>query len=90
MAFGTNEKQGRISISPRDYARFGWLFANKCKWNNIQMLDETLCVMATTDPLPSDFPMTKAIPAQMLPNQRSIGSLRFVSFFFFLFLYVQF
>lgn len=32
--------------TPRDFARFGWLFANKCRWDGLQVLSAAWCDQA--------------------------------------------
>lgn len=76
MAFGTEDRPGRLAISPRDFARFGLLYLRKGSWRGKRLISERYAVMAVTSPLPNSIPRTKARPAQMLPGQRSIGSRR--------------
>ncbi|HOX38850.1 MAG TPA: serine hydrolase [Candidatus Brocadiia bacterium] len=76
LAFGEGNRNGRLAVSPRDFARFGLLFLRKGDWNGRQVLNRETIEMAVTDPLPPRFPRTKGVEAQMLPDQPSIGSQR--------------
>ncbi|MGB9594854.1 MAG: hypothetical protein ACPL7B_01125 [Candidatus Poribacteria bacterium] len=73
-AFGPNERAGRLSISVRDFARFGLLYLRKGNWNGRQIISEKYTEMAITDPVPNSIPRTKGIMAEMIKGQRSIGS----------------
>ncbi len=73
LAFGLNDRQGRLALSVRDFARFGLLYANEGQWNGSQLLDPAWVALATTDPLPASLPTTSAVAAEMCPGQRSIG-----------------
>jgi len=74
MAFGPKNRAGRLAVSPRDFCRFGLLYLRKGKWGHRQLLGEKLAAMAVASPLPSDFPRTRGKAAQMLGDQRTIGS----------------
>jgi CubicO group peptidase (beta-lactamase class C family) len=74
MAFGTQDRPGRLSISPRDFARFGLLYLNGGKWGRQKILEESYCQAAVSSPLPATLPRAGRRPAEMLPEQRSIGS----------------
>ncbi|MBM4038230.1 MAG: hypothetical protein FJ290_06910 [Planctomycetes bacterium] len=74
MAFGAKDRPGRLAVSPRDFCRFGLLYLRKGKWGDKQLLGEKLAAMAVSSPLPSDFPRAKSRAAQMLPDQRTLGS----------------
>lgn len=73
MAFGTGDRPGRLAISPRDFARLGWLYLHKGNWNGKQLISEKHAAMAVSSPLPLSIPRTNGEEAEMLPNQRSIG-----------------
>jgi CubicO group peptidase (beta-lactamase class C family) len=73
MAFGTDNRPGRAALSPRDFARFGLLYLHHGQWKNQQLLPPELTRLATQSPIPLTIPRTQGQPAQMLPNQRSIG-----------------
>jgi len=76
MAFGTSNRPGRLGISPRDFCRIGLLYLNKGNWNGKQLISKKFATMAVSSPLPASFPRTKAVPAEMIPGQRSKGSLK--------------
>ncbi len=74
LAFGLDDRPGRLAISPRDFARFGWLYVNRGRWGDRQLLDASLARQAISDPLPLSIPRTRAVEAKMLEGQRSHGS----------------
>jgi len=74
MAFGVNDRAGRVGVSPRDFARFGLLYLHKGNWRGTQLLDERHATMAVTSPLPLSIPRTAGQAAEMIPDQRSMGS----------------
>lgn len=76
MAFGVNDRQGRIAISVRDLARFGILYLNGGSWDGNRVLANEYVEMLTKCPIPNSIPRTEAIAAEMCPLQRSLGSLR--------------
>jgi len=74
MAFGVKNRPGRLAISPRDFARFGLLYLRKGKWKNTQLISREHATMAVTSPLPNSIPQAGDQAAEMIPQQRSIGS----------------
>jgi CubicO group peptidase (beta-lactamase class C family) len=74
LAFGKGDRAGRLAISPRDFARFGLLYLNQGRWMDRQLVPSNLVRMAVTSPLPNRIPRAGGRAAQMIPNQRSIGS----------------
>lgn len=74
MAFGTDDRPGRLAVSPRDFARFGLLYMNKGNWNGTQVISQAHATMAVTNMLPLSIPRSVGVAAEMLPGQRSIGS----------------
>jgi CubicO group peptidase (beta-lactamase class C family) len=76
MAFGFEDRPGRLAISPRDFARFGLLYLREGKWKDRQLISREHAMMAVTSPLPNSIPRTAGQEAQMIPKQRSIGSRR--------------
>ncbi|MHC4751089.1 MAG: DUF5060 domain-containing protein, partial [Planctomycetota bacterium] len=76
MAFGFEDRPGRLAISPRDFARFGLLYLREGKWKDRQLISREHATMAVTMPLPNSIPRTASQEAQMIPHQRSIGSRR--------------
>jgi CubicO group peptidase (beta-lactamase class C family) len=73
MAFGTDNHPGRLAISPRDFARFGLLYARHGNWKGTQLISPRHARMAVTNPLPNSIPRTAGQPAEMIAGQRSIG-----------------
>ncbi len=76
MAFGVEDRPGRTGISPRDFARFGLLYLRKGRWKDQQLISREHATMAVTSPLPGSFPRAGNKAADMIPDQRSIGSKR--------------
>ncbi len=74
LAFGPADRPGRLAVSPRDFARFGWLMLHGGNWNGRQWLATDVVKRATTNPLPNSIPRTQATAAAMLPGQRTLGS----------------
>jgi len=74
MAFGMKDRPGRLGISPRDFARFGLLYLRKGKWKDRQLLSREHATMAVSSPLPNSIPRAGNQAAEMIPQQRSIGS----------------
>ena len=76
MAFGADDRQGRIAISVRDLARFGLLYLNGGIWDGNSLIAQEYVAMKTSCPVPTSIPRTKAIEAEMCDGQRSIGSMQ--------------
>jgi len=74
MAFGVKDRPGRLGISPRDFARFGLLYLRKGKWKDKQLISREYATMAVSSPLPNSIPRAGDQAAEMIPQQRSIGS----------------
>jgi len=75
-AFGPNDRPGRLAISVRDFARFGWLYLRGGLWRDKLLIRPEFVQQALNSPLPADFPRTSGREAPMLPGQRSIGGTR--------------
>jgi len=73
MAFGTDNRPGRLGISMRDFARFGLLYLRGGEWNGERLISEEHVKLVTTNPLPNDIPRTKGEPSDMIEGQRSLG-----------------
>lgn len=71
---GIDSYPGRLRISPRDFARFGWLYLNEGRWNEEQLVPQRLAVQAVSLPHGPTLQRTKQEPSEMLPGQRSIGA----------------
>lgn len=74
LSFGINNRPGRLAISPRDFARFGCLYLHDGVWEGKQLISSGFTKMIKSNPLSNDIPRTKAIKADMIAEQRSIGS----------------
>jgi len=76
MAFGTDNRPGRVAISPRDHARFGLLYMHQGNWDGTQLLRKDLAQRALSEPVPNTIPRAGFEAAEMIEGQRSIGSTR--------------
>jgi len=76
MAFGTRNRAGRVGVSPRDFCRFGLLYLRKGNWKGKQLISRQHATMAVTSPVPNSIPRAKGKAAEMIRDQRSIGSRR--------------
>jgi CubicO group peptidase (beta-lactamase class C family) len=76
LAFGLNDRPGRMAISPRDFARFGLLYLREGNWNGRQRISREHARLATASPLPASLPRTAGVAAEMIPGQRTKGSNR--------------
>lgn len=74
LAFGIDDRPGRLKISPRDFARIGWLYLNEGNWAGKQLLSVEHARQAVTSPLPLSVPRTRGREAPMLAGQRTHGS----------------
>lgn len=74
LAFGDADRAGRLRISPRDFCRFGLLYLRGGQWNGKPIVDPAYVRLLTESPLPLQLPRTRAVEAEMLPGQRSMGS----------------
>ena len=74
LAFGLDDRPGRLAVSPRDFARFGLMYLNGGRWRGRQVIAPEHVKQATRSPLAAELPRTAGVCAQMLPGQRSIGS----------------
>jgi CubicO group peptidase (beta-lactamase class C family) len=73
MAFGLEDRPGRLGMSVRDFARFGLLYLRGGEWKGEQLLRGEHVVNATTSPLSNEIPRTEGEPAEMIPSQRTGG-----------------
>jgi CubicO group peptidase (beta-lactamase class C family) len=74
LGFGLGERAGRMAVSPRDFARFGWMYLNEGRWKDRQVLSVEHARQATRSPLPATLPRTQGIEAAMMEGQRTLGS----------------
>ncbi|MBL9127639.1 MAG: DUF1593 domain-containing protein, partial [Verrucomicrobiales bacterium] len=76
VAFGGGSNPGRLSISPRDFARFGLLYMNLGRWTHEFLVPPEYVRLAKGSPLPATLPRAGNQAAPMLPGQRTLGSRR--------------
>jgi CubicO group peptidase (beta-lactamase class C family) len=78
MAFGVDDRPGRVAISVRDFARFGLLYLREGKWKDKQLVSKDFARMAVTSPLSNKIKQSACFEenqhSKMLDNQRTIGS----------------
>lgn len=72
-AFGRANRPGRLSISVRDFARFGLLCLRDGRWRDRRVLPDGLMKAALNSVLPARTPRSSGKDADMLPNQRTLG-----------------
>ena len=75
-AFRRADRQGRLALSVRDFARFGLLYLHGGRWHDHQLIKPELIRMAINSPIPAITPVTSGREADMLPGQHSIGGTR--------------
>lgn len=64
--------RGRPSISPRDFARFGWLYLNQGRWKDQQLITVRHARLAYDDAMPINIPRTSGQESERCAT-RSIG-----------------
>ena len=74
MAFGPEDRPGRLAVSVRDFARFGLLYLHHGNWGGKQLLREDFATMAVSSPLPNSVPRAAGGAVEMIPGQRTLGS----------------
>jgi len=72
-AFRRPERDGRLALSVRDFARIGLLYLHSGKWRDKQLIQPEFIRTAVSSPIPTDTPLTSGREADMLPGQLSIG-----------------
>jgi CubicO group peptidase (beta-lactamase class C family) len=75
-AMESDDRRGRLALSPRDFARIGLMHLRGGRWNGEQILAPALVEKSLTDVVPADTPLTSGEKRPMLPGQRSIGGAR--------------
>jgi CubicO group peptidase (beta-lactamase class C family) len=75
-AFRRAERDGRLAVSVRDFARFGLLYLRNGKWRDKEVIRPEFIQMAINSPISADTPLTNGREANMLPGQRSVGGTR--------------
>jgi CubicO group peptidase (beta-lactamase class C family) len=73
LAFGAEERPGRLAISVRDFARFGLLVLRGGKWGERQIVPPGLLYLSISAPIPAATPLSGGKDGEMLPGQRTIG-----------------
>ncbi len=64
---------GRLQISARDLARFGFLYLSEGTWRGQSILREDLVALALNSPLPETTPLTRGDRAERFHRSHSIG-----------------
>lgn len=72
-AFRRPDRDGRLALSVRDFARIGLLYLRNGQWRDQQLIKPEFIRMAIHSPIPTDTPLTNGREADMLPGQYSIG-----------------
>ena len=75
-AFRRPDRDGRLALSVRDFARFGLLYLHHGNWRGKEVIRPELIHMAIDSPIPATTPRTSGREADMLPGQHSIGGTR--------------
>jgi CubicO group peptidase (beta-lactamase class C family) len=75
-AFRRADRQGRLALSVRDFARIGLLYLKNGRWRDKEVLKPEFVRMAINSPIPADTPLTSGREANMLPGQRTVGGTR--------------
>lgn len=73
LAFGVDDRPGRVGISVRDFARFGLLYLRQGEWNGKALIRREQVVQVVTSPAAASLPRTRGKMAEMIPGQRSLG-----------------
>lgn len=76
MAYGPGDRPGRVAVSVRDFARFGLLYLRGGRWKDHRLLEERHVRQIVGSSLEGSFPRAGTKAAEMVPDQRSIGSRR--------------
>jgi len=72
-AFRRPDRDGRLALSVRDFARIGLLYLHNGQWRDRQLVKPEFIHMAINSPIPANTPLTSGREADMLPGQRSLG-----------------
>lgn len=75
-AFRRPDRDGRLALSVRDFARFGLLYLRNGRWRDQELIKPELLRLAINSPIPASTPLTSGREADMLPGQHSIGGTR--------------
>src|SRR5260370_16980277 len=74
--FRRPDRDGRLAISTRDFARFGLLYLRQGKWRSQQLLQTNFVQMALHSPISANLQRTSGKEAETLPGQRTLGGTR--------------
>lgn len=74
LHYGPGRAQGRLGISPRDFARFGLLYLNNGCWADGPVIGDKFVRIALSEPVPNSMPRAGTTPAEMIEGQRTLGS----------------
>jgi CubicO group peptidase (beta-lactamase class C family) len=72
-AFRRPDRDGRLALSVRDFARIGLLYLRNGRWRDHQVIQPEFIRMAITSPIAVDTPLASGREADLLPGQHSIG-----------------
>jgi CubicO group peptidase (beta-lactamase class C family) len=75
-AFRRPDRDGRLALSVRDFARLGLLYLRNGQWRDKQLIKPDFIQMAINSPIPAATSLTSGREADMLPGQHSIGGSR--------------
>jgi CubicO group peptidase (beta-lactamase class C family) len=75
-AFRRPDRDGRLALSVRDFARFGLLYLRNGRWRDKELVRPELIRLALNSPISAATPLTCGREAEMLPGQHSIGGTR--------------
>lgn len=64
-------------MSPRDLARFGWLYLHQGRWRNVRLLESSHIALAIGSPLPGGMPTSALQPAETLELPRPLPAEEF-------------
>jgi CubicO group peptidase (beta-lactamase class C family) len=67
------DREGRLAISVRDFARFGLLILRHGHWHERQIVRPELIELMLSQPVPAALPRTSGRERPMLPGQRTLG-----------------
>lgn len=75
-AFRRPDRDGRLALSVRDFARIGLLYLRNGQWREKQFIKPEFIRLAINSPISAETPLTSGREADMLPGQHSIGGTR--------------
>lgn len=75
-AFHRAERDGRLALSVRDFARFGLMIMRQGRWRDRTLLEPRHIQAMWTSRVPPGLPVTSGREAEMIPGQRTVGGTR--------------